>query len=780
MWHPQNEDQPAYIIPPTANLTDGPSGFAFNPGTGLPDKFRNHFFLVDFHGGKGSGIYSFTLKPKGAGFELVQPEKFIWESLPTDVTFGPDGGLYFLDWVQGWGMTGKGRIYRVFQPEIDQQQIVAETKRLLREGMKDRSVRELARLLAHADMRVRQEAQFELVNRGQRGAATLTSVARSNDSQLARIHAIWGLTQLTRSAAGEQRDSFARRITALASDKDSEIRAQVAKSIGDARIDSAQSETIALLRDNSPRVRMLAAISAGKLGDPAFVPNVLRLLADNNDQDPQLRHAAAFALAGINDPKSLAAAARHESDAVRMGALLALRRLERTDVAFFLDDKNPSIQLEAARAINDLPITGATRELGAVASRSDLSTLKPEMLRRVLNANYRYGTRESAQTVAAIAANDQLPDQIRADALRDLSEWERPSGRDRITGLWRPVVGPRSERHAAEAIQPNIANLISVGENRVRIAAANAAGALKLTSASEALHKTLQSDASTPVRVEALQALAALNDSRLADAVQFAAADSNEALRRESLKFSSLLKPAGAIAQIETALQQGSIGEKQSALGTLANMNSPEAEKILALWVDKLAKGEVPPELLLDVIEAASKKNSPDFKNKLQAYEARFEKSDELAPFKVALTGGSIDEGRKIFFERAEAQCVRCHKIAGQGSEGGLVGPELTTIGAQKDRTYLLESILFPNKHIAEGFQSVLVTMKDGTSFAGVVQSENDTELTLNSPEDGIVEIKKADIFGRERGLSSMPEGMTNLLTRRDLRDLVEYLSSLK
>jgi quinoprotein glucose dehydrogenase len=70
--------------------------------------------------------------------------------------------------------------------------------------------------------------------------------------------------------------------------------------------------------------------------------------------------------------------------------------------------------------------------------------------------------------------------------------------------------------------------------------------------------------------------------------------------------------------------------------------------------------------------------------------------------------------------------------------------------------------------------------MKDGTSFAGVVQSQNDTELTLNSPEDGIVEIKKADISGRERGLSSMPEGMTNLLTRRDLRDLVEYLSSLK
>lgn len=780
MWHPQNEDQPAYIIPPIANLTDGPSGFAFNPGTGLPEKFRNHFFLVDFHGGKGSGIYSFTLNPKGAGFELVQPEKFVWESLPTDVAFGLDGGLYFLDWVQGWGMTGKGRIYRVFQPETDQQEIVTETKRLLKEGMQDRSVRELARLLAHADMRVRQEAQFELVNRGERGAAALANVAKANNSQLARIHAIWGLTQLARTAAGEQRDALATRITTLAKDNDSEIRAQVAKSIGDVRITSALAETKSLLRDESPRVRLMAGIAAGKLGNRELAPAVFQLLARNNDADPQLRHAGAFALAGMKDMEIIHAAATNKFDAVRMGALLALRRLERTDAAFFLNDQNPKIQLEAARAINDLPIAGATRELAAVAARSDLASLKPELLRRVVNANYRYGTRETAQTLAAIAANEQLPAENRADALRDLSEWERPSGRDRITGLWRPVVGPRSERHAAEAIQPQIVNLISTGENRVRIAAANTAGALKLSSASDALHTTLKSDTAAPIRVEALRAIAALNDPRLADAVQLAATDSDETLRRESLKFTSLLKPAGAIAQIETALQRGSVGEKQSALGTLANMTSPEAEKLLALWVDKLLAGQVAPELQLDVIDAASKKNTPELKSKLQAYEAKFEQADELAPFRVALTGGSVEDGKKIFFERAEAQCVRCHKITGQGSEGGLVGPELTKIGAQKDRAYLLESILFPNKHIAEGFQSVLVITRDSTSFAGVVQSENDTELVLNSPEDGIVKIKKSEITGRERGISSMPEGIVNLLTRRDLRDLVEYLSSLK
>src|SRR5688572_25533053 len=212
MWHPQNEEQPAYIVPPIANLTDGPSGFAFNPGTGLPEKYRNHFFLVDFHGVKGSGIYNFTLNPKGAGFELGTREKFIWESLPTDVAFGLDGGIYFLDWVQGWGMTGKGRIYRVFHPETDQQQIIAETKRLLMAGLKERSNRELERLLAHPDMRVRQESQFELVNRGEKGGDVLAKVAKSNDSQLARIHAIWGLTQLAGATVAGEKAEYSKRI----------------------------------------------------------------------------------------------------------------------------------------------------------------------------------------------------------------------------------------------------------------------------------------------------------------------------------------------------------------------------------------------------------------------------------------------------------------------------------------------------------------------------------------------------------------------------------------
>src|SRR6185503_19273120 len=200
-------------------------------------------------------------------------------------------------------------------------------------------------------------------------------------------------------------------------------------------------------------------------------------------------------------------------------------------------------------------------------------------------------------------------------------------------------------------------------------------------------------------------------------------------------------------------------------------------DELFSQWLDKLLAKQVPADLQLDLLEAAAKRQSREVKDKLAKFESVRPAEDDLRAWRECLQGGNAEEGRKIFLERAEVSCVRCHKA---GGEGGEVGPDLGKIGAAKPREYLLESIVYPNKNVAAGFESLLVTMKDGAVYAGLLKSENDTEIEVNSPEDGLLKLKKADIKERQRGLSAMPEELRQVLTKQDLRNLVEFLSGLK
>jgi quinoprotein glucose dehydrogenase len=141
----------------------------------------------------------------------------------------------------------------------------------------------------------------------------------------------------------------------------------------------------------------------------------------------------------------------------------------------------------------------------------------------------------------------------------------------------------------------------------------------------------------------------------------------------------------------------------------------------------------------------------------------------------AALTqGGDVARGRKLFAERADWACQRCHKLNG---EGGDVGPDLTGIGKRMTRAQIFEAILNPNGSIAAGYETVILSLKDGDSKVGIIVSEANGVLTLNSPEDGRIEIPIANIRSRERAPSAMPEGLTEMITRGEMRDLIEALA---
>ena len=120
---------------------------------------------------------------------------------------------------------------------------------------------------------------------------------------------------------------------------------------------------------------------------------------------------------------------------------------------------------------------------------------------------------------------------------------------------------------------------------------------------------------------------------------------------------------------------------------------------------------------------------------------------------------------------------MRCHKVAEQGGDAG---PALDGIASRKDRRYLLESIVHVNAAIAEGFQMVILTTTKGETLAGLLKKETATDLLLENPGMPPITVKKADVKQRDNAPSGMLPNLADLITQRELRDIVEYLVSLK
>ena len=150
---------------------------------------------------------------------------------------------------------------------------------------------------------------------------------------------------------------------------------------------------------------------------------------------------------------------------------------------------------------------------------------------------------------------------------------------------------------------------------------------------------------------------------------------------------------------------------------------------------------------------------------------------DPLAPWLAALEGGDTERGSKLFFENTTLSCLRCHKV---DRAGGEVGPNLTVIGKEKDRRYLLESICLPNAQVAKGFETAMILNDSGQTFSGIVKSENDDFVDLIQSDGSQVRIPTEEIEARSKGKSSMPEDLTKQMSLRDLRNLVAYLASLQ
>ncbi len=891
--------QPAYSIPPLSHVGSGPSGLVHYPGLGLPSRYDGAFFLCDFLGGDAySRVLSFKVEPVGAGFKVVDVHPFIENVLPTDVDFGYDGKMYVSDWGGGWYSKGFGEIYTVWDPVAIQDPRIVEVGQLFREGFRGRDPGQLRLLLGHADQRVRLRAQFALAENGPRVVPLLADEAAHGTNRLARIHAIWGLGII--AGDGFWPDAV-RGLVPLLDDVDSEIRAQSAKVIGEAKYRDATSQLVRLLSDDVLRVRYFASMALGRLGAKEAHAPIVAMLAENDGKDVFLRHAGVAALTSIGDREQTMKLASEPQAELRLCTVLVLRRWKDASVARLLQDSDERVVIEAARAINDVPITDAMprvaelsrrfvtsasgaqsapsvfrREIwtnvkgasesklesdpafGRPADVSDTGStfegkadlpkelasnylqrvsgvvtppvsgpyvfqitsddqsvlflspdedpskkskiasvegytargewngqpdqssqpvmleagkryyvearqgegggddfvavgwIRPDgnverpigsgvtppftvpLLRRIINACVRSDEIASATALADLARSDAVPEAMRVEALSALAEWSRPGPRDRVNGSFRAVDATKRDLEAYRTVlKQKVPGLVQFGSPAVKAAARELANTSGIVLDGTANFNVVI-DAKQPAseRVACLRQLCADHDKRADEAISLALAADAAPLRSEARAQLALRDPAKGAPLLREGLKASDPSERQAAMSALTRAKGDELDAIIADSMTSLEAGQVESALRLDTLRAAQSRAETPLAARAETWLKVQDAVGPYARYAITAEGGDASRGHALVQFHTSATCLKCHTVAGVGGDAA---PKLDGVGTRLTRAQIIESLVNPNAVVAKGFGDH----------------------------------------------SAMPP-MGPILTMDEIRDIVEYLSTLK
>ena len=359
---------------------------------------------------------------------------------------------------------------------------------------------------------------------------------------------------------------------------------------------------------------------------------------------------------------------------------------------------------------------------------------------------------------------------------------EDSSGQNVAEGL-----APLLQRTARDAAVPAGAgeSLLAVASSpqvlldnpRLAGAVADAAAAWKTVALEEVLTEVLpHTDGSLREKmIAALGAFDSASAKRLVDAL---AKDEDAATRLAATKAIARSRPRAAIDATVRLLQQDSTRQQASDLvvGMLKRQQLPE---LLAAAIEKQGLQADHARSLLrrvrsgggsELLEAAIRKAG-----KLD--DAAWRLTPELSArvLSAAKSGGSPARGETIY-RRTSLQCINCHAI---GTAGGLVGPNLISVGGSSQPDYILESLIDPSAKLKEGYTTVTVLTLDAEVINGIMIGKTEDSIRLRLADGKEQEIAIDEIEQQKPGRSLMPEGALDALTERELVDLVAFLSAL-
>jgi putative heme-binding domain-containing protein len=140
-----------------------------------------------------------------------------------------------------------------------------------------------------------------------------------------------------------------------------------------------------------------------------------------------------------------------------------------------------------------------------------------------------------------------------------------------------------------------------------------------------------------------------------------------------------------------------------------------------------------------------------------------------------ATAKGDPTRGERIF-RRAELGCMKCHALH---KAGGAIGPDLGPVGGASPMDYIVQSILDPNASVKEEYLPKTIITSNGLVINGIVVERSNQHVTLKDATGKRVKIAAAEIEEETKGKTLMPEGVTRVLTKGELLDLIRFVGDL-
>ncbi len=746
-----------------------PAGLLQYRGTGFGADYKGNLFTAQFNPHR---IQRHKLFREGATFR-TEDSDFVTSTdpdfHPTDVIEDADGSLLFLD-TGGWYVDAcplsviakaehKGAVYRVRKvgaPKIDDPR-GANLK------LETLAPEALAKYLEDARPAVQERSLELLVSKGATAIKALADASGQAKEVETRCAAVFGLGRIATPTALQ----FAR---ARLSDADAQVRTAAARVAGMNKDREAVEQLMQMVRQSDLPVRRQAATSLGQIGDARAVPVLLTAAADA--QDRFVEHAIIYALIELKDASATLAflSSKVKEPRVLKAALIALDQmdhspLQQAQVASFLGHENAELRRAALFVLSHHADWGAT---AVNFLRARLNTPK-------LDENEAAPVRETLLTFAADANVQKL-----------VSAHLHSANAERQLFLL-DIIEKCSLKELPKDWVGNFASLLKSAEPRVRARTIGVARVRRVVGLSNELNEIANSPATTPdLRVAAIAAIAAqtpqLPEATFEYLLGLLPANQEAALRlaaaqtlgQAELNSAQLLKLANDhVAQADSLMLLPLLDAfrttKDDVVGRalIAALNQPSA-KLDALGGKQLEQR------LQNFSDATKTAAKPLLARFQAAEEARIQKLRELEPLLNA--GGDVNNGRQLFF--GKATCYNCHAI---GTEGGRLGPDLTSVGAIRSGHDILEAVAFPSATFVPDYETQRVITKSGQTYNGIISQVESTRETIVLMQglNQKVRIPRDEVGARSSVPTSlMPDGYATLLSARELTDLLAFLKA--